>query len=92
MSPKLLSPTTGTTVTSPKNQNNRPNRLKTAVARASAKMKMDTNLSLISPQMFTRSRSDLKKNRNLTNTDLDTVTNKMANSFTLKNHPSTTKA
>ena len=41
--------------------------------------------------MFTRSRSDLRKNRNLTNTDLDTVTNKMGASSSIKNHPMSTK-
>ena len=42
--------------------------------------------------MFTRSRSDLKKNRNRTNTDLETVTNKMGASFSLKGGPMSTKA
>lgn len=48
-------------------------RIKTAIARTSAKMKGE---NLISPNMFSRSKSDLRKNRNLTNVDLDNVTNK----------------
>ena len=50
-------------------------------------MKTENNPGLISPQMFTRSRSDLKKNRNRTNIDLDTVTNKdkITNSISIKN-------
>ena len=94
MSPAGITSPAGTTLTSPTNAidvvMNRPariNRIKTAVARASVKIKTENNSGMLSPNMYQRSRSDLKKNKNNTNTDLETVTNKdkISNSISIGN-------